>query len=89
MFFYSFTVMKEFFLKIWPWVKNKYILTISVFTIWMLFFDQYNAVDRLKMSGEIRQLEADRRYYLEEIEIIPSCFRGKANIYSDQNIGSH
>jgi cell division protein DivIC len=60
--------MKKFFLKIWPWVKNKYILTISVFTIWMLFFDQYNAVDRLKMSGEIRQLEADRRYYLEEIE---------------------
>ena len=34
----------------------------------MLFFDQYNAVDRLKMSGEIRQLEADRQYYLEEIE---------------------
>ena len=60
--------MKRFFLKIWPWVKNKYILTISVFTIWMLFFDQNNVVDRLKMSGEIRQLEADRQYYLEEIE---------------------
>ena len=60
--------VKRFFLKIWPWVKNKYILTISVFTIWMLFFDQNNVVDRLKMSGEIRQLEADRQYYLEEIE---------------------
>ena len=60
--------MKNFFLKIWPWVKNKYILTISVFAIWMLFFDQNNVVDRLKMSGEIRQLEADRQYYLEEIE---------------------
>ena len=51
--------MKEFFLKIWPWLKNKYVLTISVFAIWMLFFDQNNMVDRLKMSGEIRQLEAD------------------------------
>ena len=58
--------MKKFFLKIWPWVKNKYVLTLSVFAIWMLFFDQNNVVDRLKMSGEIRQLEADRQYYLEE-----------------------
>ena len=60
--------MKEFFLKIWPWLKNKYVLTISVFAIWMLFFDQNNAVDRLRMSSEIRQLKADREYYLEQIE---------------------
>lgn len=59
--------MKDFFLKIWPWLKNKYILTISVFVIWMLFFDQNNMVDRMKMSGEIRQLEQDEQYYLEQI----------------------
>ena len=34
----------------------------------MIFFDQNNAVDRLKMQGEIRQLEADREFYLDEIE---------------------
>ena len=34
----------------------------------MLFFDQNNMVDRMKMSGEIRQLDADREYYLEQIE---------------------
>lgn len=60
--------MKKYLKKIWPWVKNKYVLTISVFAIWMLFFDQNNIVDRLKMSSEIRQLEADREYYTEEIE---------------------
>jgi len=60
--------MKQFFLKIWPWLKNKYVLTISVFTIWMLFFDQNNMVDRMKMSGEIRQLDADREYYIEQIK---------------------
>ena len=42
-------------------------LTIAVFSIWMLFFDQNNMVDRLKMSSEIRQLEADREYYQAEI----------------------
>ena len=60
--------MKEFFLKIWPWLKNKYVLTIAVFAIWILFFDQNNMVDRLKMSGEIRQLEDDREYYMEQIQ---------------------
>ena len=59
--------MKDFFLKIWPWLRNKYVLTISVFAIWMLFFDQNNVVDRVKMSTEIRQLEEDREYYLEQI----------------------
>ena len=43
-------------------------LTIAVFSIWMLFFDQNNAVDRLKMSSEIRQLEEDREYYMEQIQ---------------------
>jgi cell division protein DivIC len=60
--------MKGFFIKIWPWLRNKYVLTIAVFSIWMLFFDQNNAVDRIEMSSEIRQLEEDREYYLEQIQ---------------------
>lgn len=60
--------MKRFFLKIWPWLRNKYVLTIAVFAIWMLFFDQNNMVDRIKMSLEIRQLEDDREYYQEQIQ---------------------
>ena len=60
--------MKEFFLKIWPVLKNKYVLTISVFAIWILFFDQNNLVDRMRMSSEIRQLEDDREYYIDQIE---------------------
>ena len=59
--------MKKFFLKIWPWVKNKYVLVITAFTIWILFFDQNNIVDRIRMSSEIRQLETEQQYYREEI----------------------
>jgi cell division protein FtsB len=40
----------------------------SVFTIWMLFFDQNNVVDRIKMTTEINQLEEDREFYLEQIQ---------------------
>lgn len=60
--------MKSFFLKIWPWLRNKYVLTIAVFSIWMLFFDQNNLVDRIRMTSEIRQLEVDREYYFEQIQ---------------------
>jgi cell division protein DivIC len=60
--------LKRFFRRIWPYMKNKYVITISIFAIWILFFDQNNLVDRMKMSGEIRQLEQDRQYYLEQIE---------------------
>lgn len=59
--------MRQFFLSIWPWLKNKYVLTIAVFAIWMLFFDQNNMVDRIKMTSEIKQLEVDREFYLEQI----------------------
>jgi len=60
--------MKRFFRKIWPWLRNKYVLTISIFAIWMFFFDQNNMVDRMGMSAEIRQLEDDREYYQEQIQ---------------------
>ncbi len=48
-------------------MKNKYVLTIFLFAVWILFFDQNNMVDRMKMSGEIRQLEQDEQYYTEQI----------------------
>ena len=60
--------MKEFFLKIWPWVKNKYVITLLVFIIWMLFFDQNSLLDRIRMYSEIRQLEDEQEYYEQEIK---------------------
>ncbi|MEN8157793.1 MAG: septum formation initiator family protein [Bacteroidota bacterium] len=60
--------IRVFITSVWPWLKNKYVITILVFTVWMFFFDQNNMMDRMKMSAEIRQLETDREYYMEEIE---------------------
>lgn len=54
-------------MKIWPWLRNKYVLTIALFAIWMLFFDQNNLVDRIHMRSEINRLEEDREYYMEQI----------------------
>jgi cell division protein DivIC len=59
--------MKRYFLYIWPYLKNKYVLTISLFFIWIMFFDQNNVVDQIRLGKEIRQLENDLRYYQEQI----------------------
>ncbi len=67
--FLYFYCVKPIFRKIWPWLRNKYVLTIAIFAIWMLFFDQNNMVDRIQMKAEIRQLENDREYYLEQIQV--------------------
>lgn len=59
-------------LKIWkkilPFVKNKFILTILIFFIWISFFDRNNLIDRAKELRHLRQLEKDKTYYIERIE---------------------
>ena len=59
---------KQIFKRAWPWLRNKYVITLALFTVWILFFGQNNLVDRMKMTSEIRQLEEDRAYYREQIE---------------------
>jgi cell division protein FtsB len=59
-------------LKIWkrilPFVKNKFILTILIFIVWLLFFDHNNLIDRAKELNHLRQLEKDKKYYIERID---------------------
>lgn len=51
-----------------PWyVRNKYVLTVVAFTLWMAFFDQYNMVEQFALKRELMRLENDRDYYLAEI----------------------
>jgi len=59
-------------LKIWkkmlPYIKNKFILTIFIFIIWLLFFDRNNLIDRAQELRHLRQLEKDKKYYIERID---------------------
>ena len=54
--------------KILPVIKNKFVLTILIFIIWLLFFDQNNLIDRAKELRHLRQLENDKKYYMERID---------------------
>ncbi|MCG8411547.1 MAG: septum formation inhibitor [Bacteroidales bacterium] len=54
--------------KIHPFIKNKFILTILIFIVWLLFFDKNNLLDRAKELNHSRQLKNDKKYYIERIE---------------------
>ncbi len=58
----------EIWKKILPVIKNKFVLTILIFIIWLLFFDHNNLVDRVKDFNHLRQLEKDKKYYIERID---------------------
>ncbi|MCW3805032.1 FtsB family cell division protein [Plebeiibacterium marinum] len=55
-------------IKIPSYLKNKYILTLVVFGVWIGFFDQNNLWDRSKLSSRINQLEKQKQHYEVEIE---------------------
>ncbi len=51
-----------------PYLKNKYILTIAVFGVWLMFFDQNNLWDKMKLKSRINHLEKQKHHYEVEIE---------------------
>ncbi|HMT30232.1 MAG TPA: septum formation initiator family protein [Bacteroidia bacterium] len=56
------------FEKILPWLKNKYIITMIVFVVWMIFFDRNDLISQYSYRQELKKLEIDKEYYIKEIE---------------------
>ncbi len=48
-------------------LKNRYILTALIFLLWILVFDNNNLIERYRMIRDIKQMEQDTSYYLQEI----------------------
>ena len=59
--------MKLYTRKILSFLKNKFILTLLIFFVWLLLFDSNNLMDRIKSILTLRQLETDKEYYISKI----------------------
>ena len=55
--------------KIPPVFRNKYILTIIIFLVWILLFDSNNIIARFKDMRNLHKLKIDREYYIKRIEV--------------------
>ncbi|MCU0409239.1 MAG: hypothetical protein MUD02_09855 [Bacteroidales bacterium] len=51
-----------------PAFRNRYLLTILIFLLWILLLDSNNLVARYKAMKELKKLKSDRDYYLKKIE---------------------
>ena len=60
--------LKGFVHKIPPILRNRYFLTLVVFLIWIIMFDNNNLIDRYHYMKNLRQLEKDREYYQQRID---------------------
>jgi cell division protein DivIC len=53
----------------WRLFTNKYLITVLVFLVLLLFFDTNNLVSRYRVIRELRQMDLQKQYFLDEIEI--------------------
>jgi len=53
-------------------LKNRYIITTFLFLLWMLFFDQNDIISQVKLKNQLHQLNKDKEYYQEQIEVTQS-----------------
>ena len=49
--------------------RNKYLLSLTVFAVWMIFFDSQDVITtHLKLRSELHQLQESRNYYIDKID---------------------
>jgi len=58
----------KFIDKIPPVLRNKYLLTIIIFVVWMLLLDSNNLISRWKEMKNLKKLKAEKEYYVNRIE---------------------
>ena len=58
---------KEIAMKVYPYVRNKFIFTSLIFLVWMTFFDENSFISNIKNQIKLSELEAEKEHYAQEI----------------------
>lgn len=58
----------KFIEKLPPFLRNKYLLTLIIFIIWIVLLDSNNLISRRKEIKNLKKLRAEREYYVQRIE---------------------
>jgi cell division protein FtsB len=51
-------------------IKNKYVIAIVAFAVWILFFDRNDLFTQWERKTELNKLEKSKQYYMGEISSI-------------------
>ncbi|MBC8487658.1 MAG: septum formation initiator family protein [Bacteroidetes bacterium] len=55
------------FAKIPSFLKNRYVIAILAFIVWMMFFDRNNFINQFRLVSTLKGLNKQKQYYLKEI----------------------
>jgi cell division protein DivIC len=58
----------RFIEKVPPFFRNKYVLTLIIFFVWLLVLDSNNLISRFWDMKNLKKLKSDREYYAKRIE---------------------
>ena len=59
--------VKEFWVKAYPIIRNKYVFTSVAFVLWLSFFDENRMIDQVRGTHKVSQLEESMEFYQNEI----------------------
>jgi cell division protein FtsB len=65
------------------YLTNKYVITLIAFGVWTIFFSQNNLLLQFKLRKQLKELRAEREFYLREIDF------NKQNIHRLDNDLEH
>ncbi|OAV43201.1 septum formation initiator family protein [Lewinella sp. 4G2] len=54
--------------KLPPYVRNRYFVTLVLFTIWMVFMDRHDVLTQLQLSSTVDRLEEELAGYDAKID---------------------
>lgn len=49
-------------------ISNKYVLILTTFIVWMIFFDENSWLNHREFNKEIEKLNSEKEYYKAEIK---------------------
>ena len=55
------------FRKILSVIKNKFFITLVLFSVWMVFFDKNNFINQIELRKNLHQYQKEKQYYQQQI----------------------
>lgn len=49
------------------WIRNKYVITLAAFVVWMIFFDAKDLITQRERSNELKELKESKAWFQAEI----------------------
>lgn len=53
--------------KFLSFIKNKYLISLVAFIIWLSFFDRYDIVSQIRLTQQLHKMEDEKIYFLNQI----------------------